>query len=185
MALTDKLAGKQGLMGWLRFPNGCKQPPSPARWLPRLSPALCPAGALPAPPSPAQALLEERRRARVDLQPLLQQLGTQLAQALAGAGGGSGNSSSGGVSLAAVRQACLEGGGPLVQASMQVGDRRAHAGLPQLARVLDSGQAWLWRPCTCTPAGWVWLPCLCRLPADLGASHIICPCSFPCLCSAT
>lgn len=79
---------------------------------------------LPLPIGPAQALLEERRRARVDLQPLLQQLSSRLAQVLAsGSGGGAGSSSSGALeaaTLSAVRQACLDGGGPGVQASMQV-----------------------------------------------------------------
>ena len=60
----------------------------------------------------------------MDLQPLLQQLSSRLAQALAsGSGGGARSSSSGApeaATLSAVRQACLDGGGPGVQASMQV-----------------------------------------------------------------
>lgn len=63
----------------------------------------------------------------MDLQPLLQQLSSRLAQALAGGssdGAGSGNGGSSGTAeaatLSAMRQACLEGGGPAVQASMQV-----------------------------------------------------------------
>ncbi|PRW20390.1 hypothetical protein C2E21_9022 [Chlorella sorokiniana] len=76
-----------------------------------------------------QALLEERRRARVDLQPLLQQLSSCLAHALAG-GSGSGPSGSSGsgaaeaATLSAVRQACLNGGGPGVQTSMQASMQR-------------------------------------------------------------
>ena len=59
-----------------------------------------------------RSLLEERRRGRVDLQPLLLQLSRQLAAALAGGGT---------VALSALRQRCMSGGEPGTQASLQVG----------------------------------------------------------------
>ena len=60
----------------------------------------------------------------MDLRPLLQQLSSRLAETLAGgsrSGPGSGGSGAEeAATLTAVRQACLDGGGPGVQASMQV-----------------------------------------------------------------
>ena len=49
-----------------------------------------------------QALLEERQRVRVDLQPLLRQLSSRLAAALGGGGG---------TSLSALQAECVGGGG--------------------------------------------------------------------------
>jgi hypothetical protein len=71
-------------------------------------------------------LLEERRQARVDLQPLLHQLGQRLGAALGGqAEGGAGSESShpGGdrpVLLSSLRRDCMAAGGAEVQASTQV-----------------------------------------------------------------
>ncbi|KAI3424281.1 hypothetical protein D9Q98_009836 [Chlorella vulgaris] len=66
-----------------------------------------------------QALMEERRRDRVDLQPLLLQLSQRLTAGLAAPDCGAG--SSGGVSLrlSAVRRECMQGGDPGTQASLQ------------------------------------------------------------------
>lgn len=60
-----------------------------------------------------KALLEERQRSRVDLQPLLHQLCSQLAVALPRGGGG-------GARLSAARQACMQGEAGGTDASMQV-----------------------------------------------------------------
>lgn len=71
-----------------------------------------------------QALLEERRRSRVDLQPLVHQLAQRLGAALAGqsAGVADRDESGGGgpLLLSALRRECIAAGGDEVQASTQV-----------------------------------------------------------------
>jgi hypothetical protein len=70
-----------------------------------------------------QALLEERRLSRVDLQPLLQQLSQRLAAALAGSSGS--GSGPGPARLSEVRRECVDSGAPGTQASTQVSERQA------------------------------------------------------------
>ena len=66
----------------------------------------------PAAALPVQALLEERRRAHVDLQPLLQQLTQRMAAAFASGGGP--------VLLSSLRQECLDSGAAGTQGSTKV-----------------------------------------------------------------
>ena len=124
------LAQRKGLGagGWVRCPlaqcRGLLPPADALRcfrtrcegWSTSLS--ACPCCCL-------QALLEERRLSRVDLQPLLQQLSQRLAAALAGSNGSGSGSGPGPALLSEVRRECVDSGAPGTQASTQVSERQA------------------------------------------------------------